>query len=85
MTTRTLTGDRLARRVMTDTERSAYLCREMVYQAMRDLAVRGEASAPERAASRQWLDSDSTEPGSFLWACTVAGLDPAAVRNEVAP
>jgi hypothetical protein len=61
----------------------ALLRREIVYQAMRDLMLTGEATGDERTEAREWLFSDAKRDGSFLWACWDAGLDPEAVRAEV--
>lgn len=68
---------------LTERERDALLHREVVYQAVRDLMLGGEATAEERETARNWLFSDSWQEGSFLRECEAAGLDPAAVRAEV--
>ena len=33
--------------------------------------------------ARAWFDSDSEEPGTFLWVCNMLGLEAAGVRKEV--
>lgn len=68
---------------LTERERESLLAREMVYQAVRDLQLRGEATPKERRESRAWLFSDSKAKGSFLRCCETAGLTPADVRAEV--
>lgn len=70
-------------RPLTETERVAWLWREVVYQAMRDLMLRDEATEGDREAAARWMADDSTGVGSFRWACDMAGLDPAEVRNAV--
>jgi hypothetical protein len=68
---------------LTTEQRFALLQRETVYQAVRDLMLTGEATEDERTAAREWLFNDAKGDGSFLWACSDAGLDPEAVRAEV--
>lgn len=73
----------MMRKRLHEDERLALCWRETVYQAVRDLALTGEATPEEREASRTWIFSDSKAPHSFLWACSVAGLDPEEVRGEL--
>lgn len=67
---------------LTEDERIAYLQREVVYQALREIIVRDEAVEEEdRVRAKQWIFGDAEGLGSFLWACEVGGLDPETLRN----
>lgn len=33
--------------------------------------------------ARAWFNSTRTDPGSFLFVCTITGLDPDAVRERL--
>lgn len=68
---------------LTEDERFAYAWREAVYQALRDVIVTDEATADEQQAAREWILSNDTSEGAFLWACNAAGIDPEDVRLEV--
>lgn len=71
------------RKRLNEAERLALFWRETVYQAVRDLQLAEEATPEERESSRAWIFSDDTAEHSFLWACSVAGLDPEEVRGEL--
>lgn len=71
------------KRRLTEDERFAYAWREVVYQALRDIIVAGEAMPEEQQDAREWILSSDVSPGTFLWACGVAGIDPEDVRLEV--
>ena len=64
-------------------QRIEHFWRETVYQAVRDLTLKDEATPLERANARAWVFDDADGPASFVWACAVAGLDPEAVRKEL--
>lgn len=71
------------RKRLSESERSAYFWREVVYQAVRDLKLTHEANKAERDAARTWILDDAPGLGSFAWACRAAELDPEKVREEV--
>ena len=64
-------------------QRFQHFWREVVYQAVRDLMLKDEATPLERRNAREWVFADADGPASFVWACVVAGLDPEAVRKEL--
>lgn len=33
--------------------------------------------------AKEWIKSDSEEPGSFIWVCELLELSPSAVRREI--
>lgn len=66
---------------LTEAERVAYLQREVAYQALRDVIVRGEADVEDRERAKQWIFSDATGAGTFLAACELGGLDPETLRK----
>lgn len=66
---------------LTEDERIAYLQREVVYQALRDLLVSFEASPEDQAKAREWIFGDATGEGTFLTACELGGLDAEALRD----
>lgn len=66
-----------------DAERVAYFWREVVYQGMRDLLLRGEADEEARVQARVFIFDNAKGTGSFIWCCEKAGLDPDEVRKEV--
>lgn len=71
------------RKPLREDERHALLWREVVYQAVRDLMLAGEAGAGARKLAREFVFDEDVGRGSFLWACKQAGLDPEKVREEV--
>jgi len=71
------------RKPLLDAERRAWLYREVVYQALRDLRLTGEATAEEREMARRFVFDESDGAGSFKWCCAAAGLDVERVREEV--
>jgi len=68
---------------LTDAETMAWIHREIVYQAVRDLLVDGEAEPPDWYEARQWLFSEERACGSFHWCCDIGGLDPVDVREAL--
>lgn len=71
------------KRELSADERTALLYRETVYQALRDLQLEGEANAAERELAKRFVLDDTDGMGSFRWCCAAAGLDAAAVRQEL--
>ncbi len=64
-------------------DRLTWFWREVVYQRLRDLLCPEveESTESERQEAFDWVYGDSAQPASFLWACSVSGLDPEDVRN----
>lgn len=61
----------------------------VVTQAFEDAGGGGVTSGQPIDLGRQaralgWIRSSRTDEGSFLWCCENLGLDPAAVRRQVA-
>lgn len=75
----------MSAKLLTEQERYRYFWREVVYQAVRDL-LNPEAEKVSDVETQEawgWVHADSQQPGSFLWACVQAGLNPAAVRQQL--
>jgi len=53
---------------LTDAETVSWIHREIVYQAIRDLLVDGEAEPPDWYEARQWLFSE-VRADSTRWTC----------------
>lgn len=66
-----------------DDERRALLWREVVYQAVRDMTLTGEAGERARRSAHKFVFDKDDGCGSFSWACKQAGLDVEKVRDEV--
>lgn len=52
----------------------------VVMRAIGDLDSRSKSI---RREAREWIDSNNTSPGSFLWVCTALGLPPYLVRRRI--
>jgi hypothetical protein len=64
--------------------REAELVGAVFGEAITDLTRGGEGRrALLYAQTRDWMESKSVEPMSFLWCCCVLALDPSATRVEL--
>jgi hypothetical protein len=52
----------------------------VLVQAIND---RSDRNAHIKSAAGGWLESDSSQIGSFKWVCDMLGFDPGAVRSLI--
>ena len=59
-----------------------HLWAAVIQTAVNDIVTSGDNPNQDQRMSRDWVESDSLEPRSFLWACDMLNVGPIAVRAK---